>query len=438
VPNDAIWLIPNLGAEEGAGWPAFAAEPAVATTARLWRLLFGAPSSLIMPTSADGSRAHESAGPAASSEAGDEGWPTSLGTRPDAPVFAWLAGTGATPWLSDAGARTCAEANGLALNAAAPDVVARVHDKAFAVREAETEGYVPRCLRSLCRVYEPDELARPDRLVADLEACIRSWPAWTGGHFTLKPRFGSSGRGRVAGRGPGVDTPSLRGALTRLAARGGAILEPWLDRSIDLSVLLHIGGEPGVDEPGSAATVTLLGSLEQLLTPSGLYLGHLGELDSHGRVFSGSSFDEDAREAAAALVGRAVAAGYHGPCGVDGFSFQLPAGAPNGEAGEAREIFRPIVELNARFTAGHIALGLVRRALSHVRGPLGLEPGNRRAFLFALDLPRAFESWNDAAQDLGPGSVLVPLWREGDPDRPALLFAQTLGALHAAIRSERA
>ena len=73
------WLLPNVGAEEGAA-PALAAR-AIAGVARLWRLLFG-PDARVL-------------------EIPEPPWPRALGDPPEGPVFPWLdAGEGLTAWLN--------------------------------------------------------------------------------------------------------------------------------------------------------------------------------------------------------------------------------------------------------------------------------------------------------------------------------------------------
>ena len=64
---------------------------------------------------------------------------------------------------------------------------------------------------------------------------------------------------------------------------------------------------PALAHPGvhvhphaESALPVLLGSLEMWTTPSGVYRGHFGEVDSRGRVFSGDSRDETLRADAAA------------------------------------------------------------------------------------------------------------------------------------------
>ena len=116
------------------------------------------------------------------------------------------------------------------------------------------------------------------------------------------------------------------------------------------------------------------------------------------------------------------------------------AGEAGDGAGEARSMLRPVVELNARFTMGLVAIGLVRRALDVVRGPLGLTPGVRRAFVFALEAPSLRGGWSSAAERVGEGSLLVPLSGNGQDGAtlgggPALLFAPAAEQLDAACEA---
>lgn len=275
----------------------------------------------------------------------------------------------AVAWLNTPAAARQAEAGGRALWGAAPEVVRRVHDKAFAHRVAEREGLVPELLRGVVRILEPDELLPESAGLENLQARLDALPAWARERFTLKPRLGSSGRGRVAGEAGRADTPGIRGALARLAERGGALLEPWLERREDLSAQLFVAPD---------GALRLLGTTRLLLTRAGLYRGQRGLLDSKGRIVSGSRHDEALREAAVTLAAAAAAEGFHGPCGVDAFSFVAGDGA-------ADTVFRPVVELNARFTMGIVAIGLARRQGAAVVRRLGLGPGERCAFQLRLD-----------------------------------------------------
>ena len=240
-------LLPNLGAEEGGDWRRLLREPRVGTAARLWRWLF----------------------PAGATVAGEEQpeapiawqrWPAALETNREAPAFDWLGeSSGCVPWLADAAARADPAGAGLAMAGPAAEVVAHVHDKAFAWQAAESVGLVPRSLRGTVRILEPRELEHPEAALDTLRSALDDWPDWTCGRFTLKPRLGTSGRGRIDGRAETLDAASLTAAFPRLARCGGAVLEPWLDRIGDLSAQVRVSEEQGV---------VLMGSLELLTGPS--------------------------------------------------------------------------------------------------------------------------------------------------------------------------
>jgi hypothetical protein len=383
-----LLLLPNIGAEEGGNAARHRSEPWVTAVAGLWHTLFAA---------GTGWLDEERAAPP---------WPVAWGARAAAAVFPWLEAPGrATAWLNTESASQQAAAAGRELTGASPEVVRQVHDKAFAHAVARGEGLLPPDLADTVAPLDPELLRDADAAVERIETELARWPPGARSRFTLKPRIGSSGRGRVAGSDGNADTPQLRGALPRLAERGGAMLEPWLDRTEDLSASLWIGAG---DE------LVLLGTTQQWLAPSGLYLGQRGMVDSKGRVTSGSGRDEALREAAAAVARAAAAEGFFGPCGLDAFAFRTDTGG---------EAFRPVVEWNARFTLGTLAIGLVRRALGTAAKAFGLAPGIRLAFHFGLDAPAG--GWPEADSAL----FISPLWRSGDAVRPALVVAESREAL---------
>jgi hypothetical protein len=256
------------------------------------------------------------------------------------------------------------------------------------------------------------------------------------GAFTLKPRLGSSGRGRVSGSLT-TDQRSIRGAFPRLAQRGGAIFEPWLSRRTDLSVSLFV---PPPDASGpQPAAITLLGSLELLVTPSGVYRGHCGEVDSRGRIFSGHPEDETLRADAAAVANEARAAGFFGPCGVDALTY-VPADIDSTSATETdfdHERLRSLVEFNGRLTMGGVAIGLVRRALPQVREALALEPGMRRGFLLTYLEPDASDDLEALVRAGGDDTVVIELSSPGfeSEGRPILIFAKERAPLRQAHRA---
>ncbi len=393
-------LIPNIAAEEGAAvWNAAGGETQVRSVARLWRLLFGPSAHLV-----DDAEAFEAL------------WPGGLGPAPFGPVYEDLDRGQAFAWLHTPEARRLAKDLGYDLAGPDPDAVAKVHDKAFALRWSKQAGEEPEALRPLITIFEAEVLrGATGDVMQQVQSEVANWPSWTGGRFTLKPRFGSSGRGRVSGRvgsGSSHDLASLPGALPRLAERGGAVLEPWLDRVRDLSAQLWV-------EPGGR--VRLLGTVELLVSASGLYRGHRGSVDNTGRVTSLCPEDEQLREVAAQLAVAASAVGFSGPCGVDAFSFRGPAG---------EHLFRPVVEFNGRFTMGTIAIGLLRRALPVLRRELPRDASERRAFFFSLSPPP--EGW---PRPHPPGCLMISLEpAAGASPPPGLLVAQDPGYLEMAFQ----
>jgi len=338
-------LIANLGAEEGARAERARHAPQPRALAASWRALWEEP-----------------------------------------PAFAWLPSSGAVAWLNDAAAERAAQDAGLALFGAPAKATLHAHDKAFAWRAASEAELVPAALRALITVLEPDELRAPGAARA-IEARVARWPAWAQRSFVLKPRFGTSGRGRTTGT-PG--DARWHGALARLAERGGALLEPWLARSWDASVQLFVAAN---------GTIELLGSLEQRVTPAGAPRGHAGVVDAGGRVASGRAEDAELRAAALRIARAAAAAGFCGPCGVDSFAYRDP------ESG--REQVRHAVELNARFTLGTVAIGHARRALAALRARGELRAAAPVHFVFALDGRCASHEAGVVRVRLGAGSAAL-------------------------------
>lgn len=408
-------LYPNLGGEEFPGKGGVVMTSATAPTLRLWRLLFG-PAAHFLPALV-GKESSD-----VSSNLNDGWWPLGLGKRPETPAFEWLSKcTGIVPWISTARLQLHPSLDNQNISSAPAGAVARVHDKAFADHVAREEGLLCDAIQNLFLVLEPELLLEPDAAVRRMERKLKSWPGELGHNFTLKPRLGTSGRGRVPGVDGRVDSPTVRGALKRLAKRGGAILEPWFKRGIDLSAQMHIT---------QSGEVTLLGTLEQIVAPSGVYLGHRAEIDSRGRVFCAGEHDEAMRETAVIAANHAYREGYYGPCGTDGFTMLI-----SDVNGKLNETLRPLVEFNARFTMGTIAIGLVRLALDLVKETIDLNPGDRRAFYFGLDAPEG--GWDTNFAGIEGKKAMISLAYPLDEIKPAILFAESGEALDAVVAAAR-
>jgi len=326
--SDTLELLANLGAEES-DWTRMVSHPRVRTVARLWAALFPADARLVGPGAPEPPRL---AGALAHTQ--DEPALAELCFSPGALV----------PWLSTIEARSLAQEHGLTLAACDPDIVRYVHDKAFAHHVALETGLIPESLADSTLVLHASELTSARDVRARIAQAVALWPDALRARFTVKPRIGTSGRGRVSGVDGDVSEERLANALPRLRAAGGAIVEPWLDRVADVSAQLHIA---------SATDVRVLGTLRQLTSEHGAPLGHAGEIGCSGHVSSGLDCDEALRVAASLLGLAAAQQGFRGVCGVDALLFRNVHG---------HATLRPVVELNARFTMGTVALGHVARA----------------------------------------------------------------------------
>ena len=416
------WILPDFAAEEGGDWRAFPREPSARVAARLLGLLF-APTARILHPGRNGRWIVAPAHPA---------WPSDLGPPPDAPALPWLdTSPEAFAWLNtrtlaDAVARGLPGQPGGRLAGAAPDCIDALADKRFALDCARSLGLHSPALDPLIEVLEPEDCLRVDTTLAHLEASLAAWPDWTGRRFTLKPRLGSSGRGRTGGTGS-ADRAAVRGALPHLARRGGALFEPWLDRTRDLSVSLRI--ELGARPP------EILASFELLTMRSGLFRGHCGEIDENGRIASGDPEDARLRAGAVAVAEQAAARGFFGLCGVDAFRYR--EGSEDG--------WRGAVEFNPRPTLGFLTFGLLRRARAGWQPAPAAERG--LGFLFGLldAVDRASDvaagATMDAAAEIlalaGSGTRMLDVdpGRADDEPRAVLYIGPDRSALREAYRS---
>jgi len=170
-----------------------------------------------------------------------------------------------------------------------------------------------------------------------LEACqdVVSRPPRTGSGWLVKGDLGASGRQqrRINDDAPGEGFAEwLAGCLDR---DGLVVIEPYLDSVWECGLqyeLLEAGG------------VRFCGATELLTTESGSYLGtRFGEAVAQ-------RLEPDREE----LLGRlepvvdcAASAGYFGPLGIDAMCFRMATG---------EAAWRPLQEVNARFTMGRCAL----------------------------------------------------------------------------------
>lgn len=193
-----------------------------------------------------------------------------------------------------------------------------------------------------------------------LEACQRLLEQGHG-WAVLKAPWGTSGRGALrverARWSPGQEGWAQR----TLRQQGALVVEPWLEKVADLSLLLQVPAQGQARQLGLTRFVT---------DARGQYLGTWLAQATWGlpapvRRWLQADGQEPRRlplalERIAAFVGEALQrAGHRGPAGVDMMIHEH----------RGQFFLKPIVEINPRHTMGHVALALHSRL---ARGRVGL------------------------------------------------------------------
>ncbi len=224
-----------------------------------------------------------------------------------------------SPWGWTPSAIAEGERLGAVVEPVAIETVARVNSKVFS-HALERDLGVAVASAALAATIEQLEAA-----VA--RACPGAEDKWV-----VKAPLGFAARERVLGRGPRLDPPSAVWAARRFALGETLLVEPWLD------VVREYGVQVWVAPDG---TVDILGISRMLTNGAGATVGYvLMDPPPDRRA-------EELREIAREVGRRLCDAGYTGPAGVDAL--------------EHTGGLRPLLEINARYTMGHVALAAERQ-----------------------------------------------------------------------------
>jgi hypothetical protein len=223
-----------------------------------------------------------------------------------------------TPWGWTQSAVAVGERAGAVVRTIPLSTVARVNSKLWS-HALEVELGIAQPGAALASTFE--ELQE-----AVARACPRANDKWV-----VKSPYGFAARDRVLGRGPILEEPQAKWSRRRLALGETLIFQPWLEVRREYGVVLEISTDGSFEIHGVSDLQT-----NGAGTGTGYILGRpptrerLSELESIAGIVSRRLFGE----------------GYFGPVGIDALEH---AGG-----------FHPLLEINARYTMGFVALAVER------------------------------------------------------------------------------
>jgi len=225
-----------------------------------------------------------------------------------------------TPWGWTASTVALGERVGAIVLPVSLDTVGRVNSKLWS-HALERELGVAMPDAALTATFE-------DLREAVSQACPRADAKWV-----IKNPFGFAARERVLGRGPQLEGAQATWAQRQFAKGATLIFQPWLERRREYGVTLEIvsGGEihfHGISDLQTNGAGTGTG----YLLGRAVDARRRAELEEFARIIGARLFRE----------------GYTGPVGVDAL--------------EHERGLHPLLEINARYTMGFVALA-VERAL---------------------------------------------------------------------------
>jgi uncharacterized ferritin-like protein (DUF455 family) len=168
----------------------------------------------------------------------------------------------------------------------------------------------------------------------------------------IKAPLGSAGRGMVRIFTSSDEAPAWAWTSRVLSQQGGVVVEPWLERVMDLSAQIAVGSD---------GRTRLLGITRFLTDQRGQYRGTLlgdplWDLNQETKKTvigpgKGWAFFEHLEQCAQWVGNKLYEVGHRGPAGIDALVYRARNGGYQ---------LKPIVEVNPRYTMGHIALRIQR------------------------------------------------------------------------------
>ena len=231
-----------------------------------------------------------------------------------------------TPWGWTPSAAAAGMRSGAIVMPIPFEIVARINSKLFSHAIEQELGIV---LPGTTVASSFPELA---------DAVARACPA-PDDKWVIKSPLGFAARNRVLGRGPKLVGPPAIWSERRFAQGSQLIFQPWLQVKREYGVAMQIQAD---------GQVTITGVSDMQTNGAGTSIGYLlgREIAPHRR--------EELERIANLVAERLYREGYHGPAGVDAL--------------EHTGGLHPLLEINARYTMGFVAVAVERelRPLSPV------------------------------------------------------------------------
>lgn len=223
-----------------------------------------------------------------------------------------------TPWGWTQSVLALGETVGAQVSTVSPETIRRVNSKLWSHALEEELGVA---LKGAACASQFAELQQ-----AVSRACPHVDDKWV-----IKSPFGFAARERVLGRGPRLEGAQATWAKRQFMKGGSLIFQPWLERVREYGVTFEIKPDGEIEIFGVSDLQTNgAGTGTGYLLGRKIDAGRLIELEEIARIVGARLFQE----------------GYVGPAGVD--------------AVEHTRGLHPLLEVNARYTMGFIALAVER------------------------------------------------------------------------------
>ena len=181
----------------------------------------------------------------------------------------------------------------------------------------------------------------------EVKSTFESFSKNTANPLCVKTPFGASGRNIMRFPDGLINENQLGRIQNLLKKQGGLIVEPWLERVADFSLhfemqdkLKFVGVSRLINDEHGQYSSTLFGRYENALSEEELSYLH--------KTFNGGLV-EYSKKLIPFLEAELKEYDYTGPLGIDSFLYR-------GRMGELK--FRPVVEVNFRYTMGRVALAM--------------------------------------------------------------------------------